>query len=220
MKLSKQFILGIRLRPHAGSLADTNISDKGLICGYDKDKACIGETAIETMRDSTKVKASELKPLILKAYYSTATYPKIPKLKINAKEYKQAHEDFRKSFIEIDIEQQTAFWLVRRVGFDNLRPPVVQSGTLNEIDLLANPMVDITKMLPMLEIKVAPLGLPLTLQIAEKERKFLFELSKALDELRGSLHISEIDLDELVSKTPAEKRKPLLKKIKELNKLL
>lgn len=213
MILRENAILGIRLRASAKPLRETNISSMGLICGYEKDNCFLGEIARE-MRNEIKVKAEALEPMILKAYYTEKEYPKIPRLRINRKEHKEAHEVFRKSFVEIPVERETAFWLVRRVGFNKLRPSVVMSGTLSEIDLLANPMVDISKMMPLLEVRDG------VLQMASTEKGFIIKLSKSIDDLRNSLEMSEIDLDALVQKISHHKRKELLKKIKELNKII
>ena len=215
MNLSKTAILGIRLRTSAKPLRETNISSRGLICGYDKEDHCfLGEIPIESSNSDNKRKVETLEPMILKAYYTEKEYPKIPRLRINRKEHTEAHEVFRKSFVEIPVERETAFWLVRRVGFNKLRPEVVMSGTLSEIDLLANPMVDISKMMPLLEVHEG------VLQMASSEKGFIIKLSKAIDGLRNNLEMSEIDLDALVQKISQPKRKELLKKIKDLNKLV
>lgn len=227
MKLKKSAILGIRLRPHSGELRDTNISNEGLVCGYGKrlvsnetqDDCVLGETSIETMNTDKAREVSKLKPLILKAYYTTAVYPKMPRLRAYAKEYKEAHEKFRKSFKEIPIDRDTAFWLVRRVGIKHLNKNVFAGfGAMTltpDLDLMLYPMVEIAKMIPLLEVRSDGV-----LQMASKEREYIFKLSAAVDGLRSALFISEIDIDGLVEKISADKRKLLLKKIKELSKLI
>lgn len=213
MTLSKTAILAVRLLPYKGNIKDTCISDKGLIASFERgDKECyLGEIPYET---HTLVKSDTLNPRILKAYYTTSEYPKVPKLKVNRAQYHEAHMKFRESFKELPIEKHTAFWLVRRVGFDKLRPPVIPSGTLSELGFLVNPMVDISNMIPALEIKKG------VLQITSPEKAFLSELSKALDDLRGKLFITEIDIDSVIQKTSPDKRKKLLKNIKDLTKQL
>jgi hypothetical protein len=206
-------MIGIRLRPHTGSLKETSISESGLVHSVNEKKnSCyIGEIDYDT---STPTEIDKLKPMVLKAFYSYTPAPTIPKLRVNMTRYNEIHEAWKRTITEIPIERQTALWLIRRIGFNKLHPKQDEMGLMASMDNIANPMIEIGNLMGLLIIKNG------RLRLADNEVIQNIHLSKAVRTLSSTLFTLDVDMDSRIHNMPVKEREKLTKKINDLNKLL
>ena len=210
---SNYAMVSVKLGFYDGALKDTNISDCGLVHSIDekRDTCYVGEIDYDTSRAEP---ISELRPMVLKEYYTNTPAPAMPKLRFNTKQYKQAHDDWKKTFVEIPIEKQTAILLVRRIGYKKLRPPQDSIGLMESMDNIAHPMIEINNLMGMLIVKNEKL------RLSDKSSIANIHLQKAIQALSSTLWCLDVDLDNTLRKLDDKERESLIKKMNSLNKIL
>ena len=209
---TKHTVFAVRLRPYNGDLKDTNISNLGLVCEYEGGFCHIGEHP----RDAGTLKSiRHLQPLCLKAYHTNMPPP--PKLRTTkfASLRKEVKDRWLDSLVEVDIDKDASYWLVKRIGFSNLYPQTISSEILDEIESVAYPMIEIGHTyLPLLEIKKG------ILQFSKEETKFQKDLSKQLGMLETYLRILDEHSMDVTSELNTSQKSNLFRYVQNLNKFL